>query len=398
MNLKAFRCEDLPLSDSCWSLTSGADGKIYFAACTEHTGGVGAFICRYDPDAERLDVMRDIAADLNEPPDSGRATQCKIHYCLVPARDGKLWGATHASGPPMGDIVWRPWQTWDDHRRMFSGFHIFCWDPATDEFRDYGAYQPNEGCRAMALAEERGKLYGVTWPRDHFWVFDIATECYRDLGRIGDINPQAIWIDRDENAYTTDDFGCIVKYEVDADRLRHLEVRLPHAPFRDGTHNLVYDAVPSPDGESIYGTTWSYDHRLFRYDLYDGPDGRMHDLGRWHSPESPEWNVFYDLGHCGGLVFGDDGWLYAGSRVAWKEPHGSYLIRYHPETGVTEELGRFEAENMSTYVISRGSKDYAGRLYFGDVGTRPTGIYVYTPEGVEPGPAQPRWPLARPWG
>ena len=45
---------------------------------------------------------------------------------------------------------------------------------------------------------------------------------YRDLGRIGDINAQVVFIDPEENGYTVDDLGYIVKYDVEEDKLDHL--------------------------------------------------------------------------------------------------------------------------------------------------------------------------------
>ena len=94
----------------------------------------------------------------------------------------RLYCATHCSGPPINHAVWRPWHTWDDSENMHSGFHIFSFDPETENLVDFGIMSPNEGSRAMALAEKRGLLYGITWPRDHFYVFDIRNRKYRNLG------------------------------------------------------------------------------------------------------------------------------------------------------------------------------------------------------------------------
>ena len=90
--------ERLPLSDTCWSLSTGPDDRIYAAACTEHIGGVAAYLMRYTPAAElgkgRLEYLFDVGDAVGEPANNGRATQCKIHYCLLPdPSTGILYGA-----------------------------------------------------------------------------------------------------------------------------------------------------------------------------------------------------------------------------------------------------------------------------------------------------------------
>jgi len=398
MDMKSFIFSELPIHDTCWSITTGRDGKIYVAVCGEMTGGLGVFLVSVNTETDRIEYLVDVAEALNEPPDNGHATHSKIHYCLLPADDGTLYGATHCTGPPLGHRIWRPWNCWDDSIHMFTGFHIFHYDPKSGKFEDFGIQTPNEGSRAMALAEKRKRLYGVTYPRDHFYVYELDTDTYRDLGRIGDVNPQAVWLDREENAYTADDLGYIVKYDADSDRLLHLDVQIPHAPFRDGTHNTVYDVVPSPDGKSVYGVTWSYDSRLFRYDPCDGPEGKMHDLGRAYGPEIVDWKVFDFANHTGGLVFGSDGYLYFASYVCWKEPKGMYLIRMDTKTLKREEIGPLVADGYHTQYISKATKDYASNLFFASCINRPTRIYEYTPDYVKEGHPRRSWPIVRKWG
>ncbi|NIA08009.1 MAG: hypothetical protein GWP14_10335 [Actinobacteria bacterium] len=270
---------ELPVHETIWSITTGADGKIYAGICGELTGGLSVFLVRYNPDTARYEYLLEVGPALNDPANNGRAPQSKIHYSLIPASTGELYCATHCSGPPLEQRIWRPWHTWDDPERMFSGFHIFRYDPATGDMNDFGVMHPNEGCRAMALAEKRQKLYGVTWPRDHFFVFDIKERRYQDLGRIGDINPQSIWIDAEENGYTIDDLGQMVKYCADEQRLMHLDVRIPSEP---GLPCSVYDTVPAPDGRGVYGVTWNMEKthspdRLFRYDPAEGTEGKIYD-------------------------------------------------------------------------------------------------------------------------
>src|SRR5690606_25437169 len=122
---------------------------------------------------EQLTYHTEVAPRINEPTDNGRATQSKIHYCMIPGSDGLLYCATHASGPPIDHPIWRPWNSWDDVNMRFSGAHILTYNPANDDLVDFGIGPQLEGSRAMAYDEKRRKLYGITWPRNRFYVYYI---------------------------------------------------------------------------------------------------------------------------------------------------------------------------------------------------------------------------------
>lgn len=397
MTLKSIVFSELPCHETCWSITTGRDGNVYAGICGELTGGLSVFIVCYNPVENKKEYLLEVGPALNEPPDNGRAPICKIHYSMAPSADGRLFCATHFSGPPAGDPIWRPWHTWDDPQRMASGFHIFAYDPAADTVDDFGIMSPNEGSRAMAFAEKRKLIYGVTWPRNHFYVYDIEKKKYMDKGRIGDINPQSVWIGPDENGYTVDDFGCIIKYDADADRLFSLNARLPKEPGCASEIRLVYDVVPAPDQKSVYGNTWNFEQvafteRLFRFDF---EDGKTYDLG----PGIPDKSG-HKFDHIGGLVFGDDGYLYyTGSRKDENRriPFRMYLFRMHPETLEKEEIGAVDDGEWHSEYIAKATKDFAGNLYFADTNNRPVRIYMYTPEGSGK-TYNERWPLIRSWG
>jgi len=392
--MKSVVFRELPVHDANWSITTGRDGNIYVGVCGELTGGLSVFIVRYNPVNEKTEYLLEVSPALNEPPDNGRAPLSKIHYGMVPGSDGKLYCATHFSGPPLGDAIWRPWHTWDDHEKMASGFHIFSFDPVTEQVEDFGVMSRNEGSRAMALAEKKRLIYGVTWPRDHFYIFDLKNHKYRDLGRIGNVNPQSVWIDNEENGYTVDDLGFIVKYDVMSDRLIHLDVRVPKDPMFPSEERCVYDTVPSPDGKSIYGVVWNLEwaqfaSRLFRYDF---KDNKVYDLGPGYGKDPCD--------HIGGLIFGEDGYLYyAASRKDSNRriPYRMYLFRMNVHTLEKEEIAPFDDGEYHAEYIAKATIDFAGNLYFADTNNRPTRIYIYTPEGAS-GKFIPRWPLVRSWG
>ena len=91
-----------PDSDTCWSLSVGPDGRIYAAACAESVPGGVVKPVRYNEERDDLDYLFNLAEKVDDPGDSGRASQCKIHYSFAPSmHDGVLYMATHVSGPPI---------------------------------------------------------------------------------------------------------------------------------------------------------------------------------------------------------------------------------------------------------------------------------------------------------
>ena len=57
-----------------------------------------------------MDYLFSLDEMVNDPGDSGRATQCKIHYSFAPSMsDGILYMATHLSGPPIDQPAYSPW-------------------------------------------------------------------------------------------------------------------------------------------------------------------------------------------------------------------------------------------------------------------------------------------------
>src|ERR1051326_3390921 len=87
-----------PDADTCWSLSVGPDGRIYAAACAEGVPGGVVKLVRYNEQKDALDYLFALDEIVDDPGDSGRATQCKIHYSFAPSMaDGVLFMATHLS-------------------------------------------------------------------------------------------------------------------------------------------------------------------------------------------------------------------------------------------------------------------------------------------------------------
>jgi hypothetical protein len=374
--LKSIVFNDLPRHDTCWSMISGLDGRLYIGICGEMTGGLSACVARYDPTRDQVTYLLDVAEVLGVPNDANQAAHAKVHYSLVQDDDGIMYAATHCTGAPKGDFVWRPWNCWTHPHKKFSGSGLIAFRPDNGEVLFTDIFLPQEGSRCLAIAPKHRKLYGISYPRNHFFIYDLEKRSLRDLGRIGSINPQCIFTDNHENAYTTDDYGYLIKCDADTEELTTLEIQIPHAAFRDGFHNVLYDVTPSPDGESVFGVMWNFGTRLFRYDCVHN---KLYDFGKAYGEESREWSHLIHS-HTGGLVFGPDQNLYFASNFVTDGKNVPHLIKMDPETGKREIIDIISENGVPADHISRAAADFQGNLYFAEVGNTPTKIFQYTPE------------------
>jgi len=409
----------VPVSDSCWSLSTGPDGKIYAAVCIERRGGCSAYVARYNEVTDALDYLIEVGSAVGDPPHSGRATQCKIHYSFAPSQqDGIMYAATHLSGPALGDYIYNPWADWGDSRKAFQGAQLLAFDTQTDKILWHDLLIPGEGSRCLALDEARQLLYTVSYPRDHFLIYDLKTRTRQDLGRISSVNSQAIFLDRLGRAYTSNQNGQLLRYDPDQKKLKELSVFLPHEAYQSNFHSVIYDVVASPAGDCIYGVTWRAHPHLFRYWPEEGDAGRIEDLGPATQSRDRTLAISTFLDHAGGLVFGSDGNLYYGiSR--WKQDPGDIsqnfgpdlnrigkeidlfgaegiIVQLNPETLKKTDFAWLKREEMPAHYVSRGARNHNGDLFFGHVGSHvPAGMFKISMDSIKH--EQQHLPL-RTWG
>jgi len=376
-----------PESDTCWSLSTGPDGRIYAAACCEGVPGGVVKVARYNEQRDSLDYLFDVDEVIDDPRDSGRATHCKIHYSFAPSMsDGILYMATHLSAPPIDLPIYSPWLFWYDEERCFRGSALIAFDTKTDKVLWWDTMIPKEGCRCLCYDEERGLLYSVSFPQDHFIIYDVERHRRRDIGRIGSVNSQALFIDTKHRVWATNDYGHLVRYDPEKDRLEASPYVLQHnSAFQTGWHSVFYDAVASPDGENIYAVTWIAQPRLMRIRPNEGEWGCVEDLGPATQDRDLTIPIDTFKDHCGGLVYAADSQLYyVGSR--WRDPvynpmsdehkdREGVVWRLNPETLEKEEVALLEHPNRFAQYVSRGAIDHNGDLFFGHVGSRPAGIF-----------------------
>lgn len=380
---KFYPFTEHPDADTCWSVSTGPDGRVYAASCAEGVPGGVVQPVRYNEQRDGLDYLFDLGRMVDDPGDSGRATQCKIHYSFVPSMsDGILYMATHLSGPPIDRPLYSPWYSWHDRERVFRGAALLAFDTNTDQVRWWDTLIPKEGCRCLLHDEDRRLLYALSYPRDHLIVYDLKTRKRRDAGRIGSINGQALFLDRRHRVWTTSDYGRLVRYTPETGRLEFSPEPLPHNPaYQTGWHSVFYDVAPSPAGDCVFAVTWSPNPYLMRIWPDENPWPRVENLGPATQDRDTTFPISMFIDHCGGLVFAGDGKLYfVASR--WRDPghrdREGVVWRLDPATLRREEVARLEHPNGSAQYVSRGAVDHNGDLFFGHIGSRPAGMFKLT--------------------
>ena len=398
---KWYPFDQYPESDSNWALSTGPDGRIYTAACCEHTGGGTVKLVRYNDETDTLDYLFDLSEMVDDPFDSGRAAQCKIHYSFAPSlKDGILFMATHLSAPPLGKVMYSPWGEWHEDT-AFLGSKLLAFDTNTDRVLHDDILFAKEGCRCLCHDESRGLLYAVSYPRDHLYVYDRDTRRTKDLGRIGSVNSQVVFTDSLHRVWTSDDDGYMIRYDPDTSRLERSPDPLPHYPaFRGGYHSVFYDLALSPHEEAVFFTQWVADPRMVKFYPTDGPWGRCLDFGPvTQGSDDTSYPLSTGIEHAGGLVFAADGYLYyAASRWGAEIPPDasplqngekrrlqSVVRRMEPETGETEAVVTLDRPDGLSHYIARGGIDRHGSLYFAvSASPPPCGIFrVEVPESLK---------------
>ena len=392
----------LPRHDTIWDMRMMPDDTLYIGACVEHTSGMSAWLCSYRHDTGKIEYLADMADVTGERNDSGHPTQGKIHFSLCYDNDGLIYGATHCTTPPKGEASWPPFSMYCDPIRSFPGAYLFVHDPKTRDTRSLGILTPHEGIRVMVMDRDRNLLHITTYPKCHYLIYDLKKKTLKDLGRFAHLHQLALFLDRKGNAYTTDSFGRLFRVTADTHRIENLGVQLPHAPFRSGEHNILWQVARQPSREVVYGATYVRDARMLRYDM---ETNEMTDLGLACGRREPL--PIPEEVAIGGMTFGKDGFLYyttaegrepedlprsnppppfdpeAKQEFPWRRRTPGHLIRYNVETGDAEDLGVVTSEGIPFNGRScHGMTDSTGNIYFNQSTGTPPRFYVYSPERI----------------
>ena len=267
---------------------------------------------------------------------AGERFDVKIHRSLELAKDGTIYGATaclHAL----------------DQRAEAPGGKLFRYDPKTGKIEILAIPAPHDYIQTIALDDDRGILYGFTYPVWKLFRYDIASNRTKDFGNIG-TGPHIPAID---------DQGCVwgawkdrcrkrdnlLRYDPETDEITYFDYGLPRmSPVDVGT---VDSMLNGRDGYLYVGTSAGALCRL------DPKTAKVAYLGK----PDPELRM-------PGLILGNNGLLYCGTGTEGN----TKLFAYDRESAKFIELGRvYDPQiNDSSFILHHITEAADRTIYTGE--------------------------------
>ncbi len=376
---------EIPVNSSAiTSLLTARDGMIYGG-----TSGDEAYLFLFDPAINKVRHLGKI------PGQSG------VHHALVEDKNGNVYIGTGKNifeeislskwgeGDDLLDVTL--WKDIKKHFRDYAGGHLYCYRPASSnrnvkladmaaEVEDLGIPLKNNSVYALTINPEGDEIYGLTYPDDHFFVYNIALKKFTDLGEVdpqkvfhGPERPwrtiaRALICDDSGRVFMSGNKGMLVYYDPGSGTLVKTDIELPgdyyYLQFYEDYTAVEYFARDA-NGLIYGGTTDGY---LFSLD-----------------PEKMQLN---NLGKVRGdrrlrcLTVGKDGKVYLmAGEISASRPCQFYS--YDPQRGHFENLGLLIADR-SPYYYRRGQQFDAmttgldGTIYLGE-SERKSHLWIYIP-------------------
>ena len=135
-----------------------------------------------------------------------------------------------------------------EDRDGFPGGHLCYYDPKTGFSRSLGIPVKQEGLMAGAIDDARGRLYYRSEPKNHFLVYDLKANRWRDRGHVGAMG-RYMAMGQDGAVYTVGRDGYLCRYDPATITSRTCGSRSgrgrlrPALRDRDGPNGKLYGLV-----------------------------------------------------------------------------------------------------------------------------------------------------------
>jgi len=279
-----------PGRDTLWDMATGDDGKIYVGVCSELKTGTAA-LAVYDPKRGRPRIVFEVNDLMGDMVKAGRIPHSKIHYTLC-AAGRYMWFGTHVNAPHgPGDIYDPVGQgPMADAISGYEGGRLLRYDTRTGKTEQFGIVIPNEGIRCLHLSPDRRYGYGISYPKQRFFMRDLQTgETYLS-GRVGRHGAIDVFVDPTGRVWGVHDgyegtrAGQFYYFDQESRRLVDVDLFLPRSSRYSmcfpqlGNHVLHF--TPTPDGQAVVS---SYGEG--RIALFDPKGPKVYDWGAvWEKP------------------------------------------------------------------------------------------------------------------
>jgi hypothetical protein len=265
------------------------------------------------------------------------------------------------------------------------------WNPSTQKMTVLGMGKRFDSIKDISIDSKTGKLYGITYPEDHFLILDPSTNKLRDLGGLdGSYVSRVMFTDRWGNCYYVDWRKRLVKYDKGKGRLLFARKSLVLKSSKEigrYTANGTVAFAKDPKNHIIYFTVFG--GRLFSLHPKKEGIGKIVDLG-WLVPkkfvgsDKSPWDSYTP-----DLAFGKNGKLYyfVGSEGYFVKKDTELFMEYNPGTEKKHIIFEFPSSKIDL-VSGSNTTDKDGNMYF-LIADKPSPTHKRTPYLVKFNPKKP---------
>lgn len=331
-----------------FSLCEGRNGRIYIGTAAY---GRNAYLVEFDPATEKMRIVLDAHKLIGLPlTATGYAAQSKLHTRNFVGPSGKIYVGTKQGYPTAAE---KAALKRGESIPVYRGGYVLVYDPATDTAENLGMPMPleekaqgakeGEGVIDVTADEARGLVYVITCEEQHWFLYNMKSKRFRELGPILRDQPNTLIDAQGRGTAITADYR-IARYNPNTDTVSVDPLLVMGQPFGDyiGARRVHPDWRITPDGKTAYLQLLN-DLRLFRVDL-TGAAGKpvvATDLGNRIEGLHPDSR--------GSISIGPDGRVYSAVRVDNKTGFGAgylhHLIQHDPRKRTMNDLGVFAVQN-----------------------------------------------------
>ena len=173
--------------DTYNAISAASDGKIYYVLSSARHDVGGQFYV-YDPATDKTQFIADLSEAVDE---KGYIAQGKSHVEFY-EYSGKLYFATHIGYYEMIDGSEQLPKNAPEGYRLYKGGHFVSYDMKSGKIESLALAPHCEGILTMTMDKQRGRIYGITWPKGYLLDDDIKTGQLKDLGLVNELGEAGV--------------------------------------------------------------------------------------------------------------------------------------------------------------------------------------------------------------
>ena len=362
-----------------WSgLYVGSNGRVYIGLCTH---GDAATFYEFNPETEQMRLLANLTEVAKE---RGRGvwTTGKIHVQMQELDGWIYFGALcEDNGPPAVDFS------------SYPGIHWYRAEMATGKVEQLGQITRYWGLLGQAMDKQRRLIYGLA-EDGRLYRYHIDDDWTEELGRVDDWDIcRTIFADDEGNVYGSWSGGNVWKLDAATGRIIDFDfLKLPVSNQSRTMANPMIDRRGQwrfiewdPVDKVAYGIVGG-SNQLFRFDVRDGPEGRITLLAEMCAPafrggdpfkippatlamalSARERKIYYIP-----VLEGD--FDYGAVKLDLSVPDGlasgnlpplSFMVSYDLKTGERRDIGLLRAaDGRLAYGMGGARVDARGRVWF----------------------------------